>query len=153
MLSSTTCFSSNNTGETYWQLTQDAEFQHPCSESIIVIIIIIIIIVVVIIIVIIIIIIVVVVVIIIIVIIIIIIAYYVYLFAGSIAMPAGNGVASCPPATLVAVGKTLQMHVSSPLADLQTPLFAASQRYSSMRCWPGILLEPTADWRTHGLDL
>ena len=152
MLSSTTCFSSNNTGETYWQLTQDAEFQHPCSESIIVIIIIIIIIVVVIIIVIIIIIIVVVVVIIIIVIIII-IAYYVYLFAGSIAMPAGNGVASCPPATLVAVGKTLQMHVSSPLADLQTPLFAASQRYSSMRCWPGILLEPTADWRTHGLDL
>ena len=152
MLSSTTCFSSNNTGETYWQLTQDAEFQHPCSESIIVIIIIIIIIVVVIIIVIIIIIIVVVVVIIIIVIIII-IAYYVYLFAGSIAMPVGNGVASCPPATLVAVGKTLQMHVSSPLADLQTPLFAASQRYSSMRCWPGILLEPTADWRTHGLDL
>ena len=150
MLSSTTCFSSNNTGETYWQLTQDAEFQHPCSESIIVIIIIIIIIVVVIIIVIIIIIIIIVVV---LIIIIIIIAYYVYLFAGSIAMPAGNGVASCPPATLVAVGKTLQMHVSSPLADLQTPLFAASQRYSSMRCWPGILLEPTADWRTHGLDL
>jgi len=49
-------------------------------------------------------------------------------------MPAGNGVASCPPAALVAVGKTLQMQVSSPLADLQTPLFAANQRYSSMRC-------------------
>ncbi|DBA84996.1 TPA: hypothetical protein ACH3X2_005734 [Trebouxia sp. C0005] len=46
---------------------------------------------------------------------------------GSCAMPVGNGVASCPPATLVAVGKTLQMQVSSPLADLQTPLFAASQ--------------------------
>ncbi|DBA94542.1 TPA: hypothetical protein ACH3X1_002127 [Trebouxia sp. C0004] len=46
---------------------------------------------------------------------------------GSIAMPVGNGVASCPPATLVAVGKTLQMQVSSPLADLQTPLFAATQ--------------------------
>ena len=59
---------------------------------------------------------------------------HVYLFAGSIAMPVGNGVARCPPATLVAVGKTLQMQVSSPLADLQTPLFAASQRYSSMRC-------------------
>ncbi len=49
-------------------------------------------------------------------------------------MPAGNGVASCPPATLVAVGKTLQMQVSGPLADLQTPLLAANQRYSSMRC-------------------
>ncbi len=151
MLSSTTCFSSNNTGETYWQLTQDAEFQHPCSETIIVIIIIIIIIIIVVVIIIVIIIIIIIIV--VVVIIIIIIAYYVYLFAGSIAMPAGNGVASCPPATLVAVGKTLQMHVSSPLADLQTPLFAASQRYSSMRCWPGILLEPTADWRTHGLDL
>ncbi len=152
MLSSTTCFSSNNTGETYWQLTQDAEFQHPCSETIIVIIIIIIIIIIVVVIIIVIIIIIIIIVVVLI-IIIIIIAYYVYLFAGSIAMPAGNGVASCPPATLVAVGKTLQMHVSSPLADLQTPLFAASQRYSSMRCWPGILLEPTADWRTHGLDL
>ena len=65
--------------------------------------------------------------------------HHVYLFAGSIAMPVGNGVASCPPATLVAVGKTLQMLVSSPLADLQTPLFAANQRYTSVRCSLGRL--------------
>jgi len=74
----------------------------------------------------------------------------VHLSAGSIAMPVGTGVASCPPATLVAVGKNLQMQVSSPLADLQTPPFAAHQRYSSIRCSHGILLWPTADWPTHG---
>ncbi len=50
--------------------------------------------------------------------------------AGSIAIPASVAVASCPPAQLVAIGRTLQLQTSSAPTDLQTPLFAADKRYS-----------------------
>ena len=50
--------------------------------------------------------------------------------AGSFATPPQTNGSSCLPAQLVAVGKTLQLQVSSAPMHLQAPILAEQQRYS-----------------------